>query len=226
MGPSINPTVVTLAPGQSEQIRAGGAEIFMREIQGANEIKISLDDGELLPIAAGEGFAAVHSKFRVKNHNAVTVIVTVYQSTEAGVYIDRRDSATSVAIGGEFAVVNSAIEDEGGRIIKIGSSTYNVHYDHRYDAGAYYEVISQAANIQGVYLRARSRVVISTAPAAEGSTFLQTLGHSGSYPLYMWVKETGVSEIAHTIYLPPGVGIRWRVAAGVAARLHLNYDIL
>ncbi len=149
MNTEITQTLQTVAPGQEVEIKQGGAEIFLRDITGALEAHISLDGGSFIPIGAGEGFAAVHTSFIIKNTNAVTINVDFRQSSEAGTYIDRRDQATTVQIGGAFVVVNSPSIDEGGVIRRQAGSLYFGYRDAT--AGAITEeIITAAENTRGV----------------------------------------------------------------------------
>lgn len=224
--PSINPTIKTLAPGQVETIRSGGAEIFMREIKGANEVQIGLDTAEFIPIAAGEGFTSPHTKFRLKNHNAETVIVTVYQTSEPGVYIDRRDSATSVSIGGSFAVVNSPSNDEGGSVREIGQSLVSQSINLTAGADTTFTLISSAMNTNGVRIRQISMLIWTVVGANARNLEIGSPARQHYYEYWTAADSGSYRRYSDVFDMPSGGEMKFYARADDVLTIIVAYDNL
>jgi hypothetical protein len=224
--PTINKTVRTLGAGESVPVPSGGAEINLWKIEGASEIEISMNNSEFLPVTQGRGFVFEHSNFIMRNNNLVPVNVTILQSTEPGSFIDNQDVATSVSIGGSFAVVNSDLVEDGGTMRKLGTSFYHLQHDHTVAATQLYNVITEAVNVNGILVKSAAFKVFAASVADPAYLHQRSNGGSALQGILLISSSAGDAWLQDQWRLAPGQRLSIQVPTGNNIVANISYDIL
>ncbi len=207
----------TLQPNEHRTIGVGAhSQIFIMECD-SEYLDVKFHGLSKIPMYRGVPAQYDFENAIISNPHATVINYKIYTAPKRMEFQEGRSiEAGPKSITGNNGSVNAPLTTEGGSITPLGGS-----YSAFSATGGNGEIVSAAANTNGVLVRTAKLIVLSGASAA-----LNSLQGAYNNMILSVANVNTVEVLEREIYVPPGDPFAWYFNAAATCYVNTTYDIL